>query len=407
MSQKVHFTNASHIKLSGTLELPETETVRGYALFAHCFTCTQSSHGAQRISAALGAMGIATLRFDFTGLGRSEGEFADSHFSANIADIVAAADYLAEHHAAPALLIGHSLGGAAAIAAAEHIPDARGVITIGAPFAVDHVLGQLGDAVQRITEMGEGEVSIGGRPFFINRKFVESAYGQQQVERLAKLGRALLVLHAPTDTIVGVDEARQIFQAAKHPKSFISLPDADHLLTNAAQARYVATLIAAWAEPLIDDAQSTTPQSEAREGEVVVETAGGKFRQRVVAGAHAFISDEPASFGGSNMGPTPYDLLLAGLGSCTAMTIQMVAAREDIPLEHVRVTLRHKRCHSEDCAEAGTGKPRIEVIERDLQLTGELNSTQRARLLQIADKCPVHRTLEADPIIRTHLTSHL
>ncbi|WOE74128.1 bifunctional alpha/beta hydrolase/OsmC family protein [Alterisphingorhabdus coralli] len=404
MSQKVHFTNAKDIKLSGTLELPATEKVRGYALFAHCFTCTQASHGARRISEALGAMGIATLRFDFTGLGRSEGEFADSHFSANVADIVAAADYLDAEFEAPALLIGHSLGGAAVIAAAEQIPNAKAVITLGAPFAVDHVLGQLGDAVARIQQDGEGEVAIGGRPFHVNRAFVENAQGQDQATRLAKLHKALLVLHSPTDAIVGIDQARQIYEAAKHPKSFVSLPDADHLLTDAAQARYVAAMIAAWAAPHIpENTKEEETEQDAAEGEVMVESAGGKFSQRVTAGAHSFIADEPVSFGGSNLGPTPYDLLLAGLGSCTTMTIQMVAKREKIPLEHVSVTVRHKRCHSEDCQEAGEGRPRIEIIERDLKFTGDLDEAQRARLLEIADKCPVHRTLEADPIIKTKL----
>ncbi|MEO1045120.1 MAG: bifunctional alpha/beta hydrolase/OsmC family protein [Pseudomonadota bacterium] len=403
-SQKIDFTNAKDIKLSGTLELPAAGPVRGYALFAHCFTCTQASHGARRISEALGGMGIATLRFDFTGLGRSEGDFADSHFSSNVSDIIAAAEYLTGTYQGPALLIGHSLGGAAVIAAAEHVPSARAVITLGAPFAVDHVLGQLGDAVERITQDGEGEVTIGGRPFYVNRDFIDNAHGQDQAARLGKLRRALLVLHSPTDTIVGIDEARQIYEAAKHPKSFVSLPDADHLLTDADQARYVAAIIAAWAVPHIaTEAQDQQAGDATAEGEVLVESAGGKFSQRVTAGAHSFIADEPLSFGGSNLGPTPYDLLLAGLGSCTTMTIQMVAKREKIPLDHVNVTVRHKRCHSEDCQEAGRGRPRIEIIERDLHFTGALDEAQRARLLEIADKCPVHRTLEADPIIRTKL----
>lgn len=402
MRQAVRFANLAGHQLAGTLELPDAGPPRGFALFAHCFTCTQNSHGARRISAALGERGIATLRFDFTGLGRSEGAFRDSHFSANVGDLTAAAEFLRNHHHAPTLLIGHSLGGAAVIAAARHVPEARAVITLGAPFEVDHVLAQLGDAVERIEAEGEGEVAIGGRPFWVNRGFIDEARGHDQRARLAALGKALLVMHSPTDQVVGIDEARGILEAARHPKSFVSLPDADHLLTDSGQAQYVADLITAWAEPYLPTVR-TPERRELAEGHVMVETAGGKFRQHIYASGHHLTGDEPAAMGGTNMGPTPYDLLLAALGTCTSMTIKLVADREGIPLEHVAVTLEHKRCHSDDCAEAGTGRPRIELIERKLRFTGDLTAEQTERLLAIADRCPVHRTLESEPVIRTTL----
>lgn len=300
---------------------------------------------------------------------------------------------------APVLLIGHSLGGAAVIAAAADIPESKAVVTLGSPYDVDHVLGQLGDGLETIKKEGAGEVAIGGRPFHVTKEFVEAAYGQDQGERLKNLKKNLLVMHSPIDNIVSIDEAGKIYSAAKHPKSFISLGQADHLLTKADDAAFVANMITAWAEPLLPEAISP----ELAEGHVLVETAGGKFRQHILASGHHMTGDEPERLGGTNLGPTPYDLLLAGLGACTSMTIKLVADREKIPLEHVRVVLDHKRCHSADCQEEGEGRGKIEVIERKLYFTGDLTEEQEARLVKIADRCPVHRTLENEPVITTNL----
>ena len=399
MRRDVQFRNGRGVELAGHLQLPPGP-VRAVALFAHCFTCTAASHGATRTSTALAEHGIATLAFDFTGLGKSGGAFSDSGFGANVDDLVAAADYLRAEIGAPAILIGHSLGGAAVIAAADRIPEARAVVTIGAPFDPAHVLHQIGEGVDHVRRDGKGDVAIGGRPFCITKDFLDSVVEQDQAGRLAHLDRALLVLHAPTDAIVGIDNAGAIFQAAKHLKSFVSLDGADHLLTKPGSAAYAAAIIAAWVEPFLEPAKAPDAPEE---GYVRVSSGEGKFVQIVESSGHSFLADEPLRVGGNDLGPTPYDLLLAALGTCTAMTIRMAAARDKIPIGNVSVTLDHQRCHAEDCETAGEGRPKVEVIQRVITVEGDLNETQRARVLTIADKCPVHRTLESEPVIRTRL----
>jgi len=388
MRRTMTFLNADGVRLHGALELPPGR-IRAVAVFAHCFTGSSAHIGARRITTALAAKGIATLAFDFTGLGKSEGQFADSDFDANVADLIAAAAHLRTEMLAPAILVGHSLGGAAVIAAAEHIPEVKAVVTIGAPFDPAHVLHQLGDGVERVREQGVGEVAIGGRPFTVTREFIEAAEHQDQAARLARLKRALLVMHAPTDTTVGIDNAGKIFVAAKHPKSFISLDGADHLLTVPGAAAYAASIIAAWSEVYLPAASCAAAMPE---GHVTVTGAEGKFLQIIDAGGHSFLADEPLAKGGTDLGPTPYDLLLSALGACTSMTMEMVAARENIPLEGQSVTLEHRRCHADDCREPG-GHHKLERIERRIIITGPLNEAQRARLMAIADKCPVHLTL--------------
>lgn len=399
MRRDVDFTNASGTRLVGRLELPPG-AIRAVALFAHCFTCTIQSHGARRISTALAEHGIATLAFDFTGLGKSEGAFADSHFAANVDDLIAAAAYLRSTIGAPSLLVGHSLGGAAVIAAAGALSECKAVVTIGAPFDPAHVLHQLGDQVAAVRAAGQAKVTIGGRPFEVSSAFLDAVEGQDQAGRLAQLKRALLVLHAPTDATVGIENAAEIFGAAKHPKSFVSLHGADHLLTQPTSAAYAAAMIAAWVEPYLASAQSADAPAE---GHVRVTTTDAKFTAIVESSGHSFLADEPLKVGGTDLGPTPYDLLLSALGSCTAMTIKLVAEREGMPLTGVAVTLDHGRCHSEDCLASGDGRPKIEVLSRAITLSGALTDAQRARLLVIADKCPVHRTLESHPVIKTIL----
>ena len=400
MRREVRFENALGTTLAGALELPAGR-VRGVALFAHCFTCSAQSHGARRVSLALAAAGIATLRFDFTGLGRSGGDFADSHFGANVEDLIAAAAHLEATVGAPAILIGHSLGGAAVIAAAGRLPSVRAVVTIGAPFDPAHVLHQLGSSADAVAATGMGEVTIAGRSFAIRRDFLDAVAGQDQAGRLAGLKRALLVLHAPGDTIVGIDNARRIFEAARHPKSFIVLDGADHLLTDAAHAAYAAAIVATWVEPYLPPAQTIDPVPE---GRVRVTAGDGKFVQIVDSAGHSFLADEPVGIGGGDLGPTPYDLLLAALGTCTAMTLKIVAARENIPLTGVSVELRHARHHADDSAAAMAERPRLEVLTRAISPVGDLTEAQRTRLLSVADRCPVHRTIESGPRIETILT---
>ena len=388
--------------LSARLDGPDGPPALATALFAHCFTCTKDILAANRVSAALVAGGIAVLRFDFTGLGSSEGEFANTGFSSNLDDLIAAADHLRGLGRAPALMIGHSLGGAAVLAAAPRIPEAKALCTIGAPFDTAHVVHQFAEAVPEIEARGEALVRLAGRPFTIRRSFLDDVRAQDQAARIAHLGRALLVLHSPVDDLVGIDNARAIFDAARHPKSFVSLDAADHLLTRAADAEYAAAVLAAWASRYIgaDLTPATTPAPTAT-AVSVRETGRGRLQQEVRVGPYRLLADEPVAAGGLGSGPTPYDLLLAGLGACTAMTLRLYADGKGWPLEGVRVDLDHAKVHAADCAACETKEGRIDRIERRVALAGPLDPAQRARLLEIADKCPVHRTLHAEVLVET------
>jgi putative redox protein len=403
LSERVSFPGTQGQTLAARLDRPDRPP-RAYALFAHCFTCTKDVFAAQRIAEALAEQGVAVLRFDFTGLGHSEGEFANTDFTSNLDDLVAAADFLGRERAAPQLLIGHSLGGAAVIAAARRIPAARAVATIGAPADPDHVRHLLADATDRIEAEGRAEVELAGRRFTISRKFLDDIAQQTLHDDLAQLRKALMVFHAPLDAVVGIDNASAIFGAAKHPKSFISLDDADHLLSRRKDAVYVAHTLAAWAERYLDapadDAEARDLPAPA-EGEVIVqETGAGGFQNAVRAGRHRLQADEPRAVGGTDTGPTPYDFLLTALGACTSMTLRMYAARKKLALRRVTVRLRHEKIHAEDSA---SGDGRVDLMTRHIQIEGDLSQAERQRLIEIADKCPVHRTLEGDIRVRTEL----
>jgi uncharacterized OsmC-like protein/fermentation-respiration switch protein FrsA (DUF1100 family) len=396
-NERFQFTGAGGQQLAAALELPEREPV-AYALFAHCFTCGKDVLAASRIAVALAAKGIAVLRFDFTGLGSSEGDFANTTFSSNVADLVRAADHLRETRKAPAILIGHSLGGAAILAAAAQIPDAKAVVTIAAPSDPAHVTGLFADRVADIRAQGKVEVSLAGRPFPISREFLDDVAEHNLMAHVNKLHRALLVMHAPADDTVGIDNATRIFLAAKHPKSFVSLVDADHLLTRKADAIYVADVIAAWAERYLEPAapEQAAVSDKAPRNVVVRETRNSRLQQAVTIGPHHMLADEPVAAGGEDSGPGPYDFLLAGLGACTSMTMRLYAERKSLPLERVTVTLRHNKIHAEDCAECETKAGMLDQIDRVIGMEGALDAEQRKRLMEIADKCPVHRTLTSE-----------
>jgi uncharacterized OsmC-like protein/fermentation-respiration switch protein FrsA (DUF1100 family) len=401
-TERFQFTGSGGHQLAAALDMPEREPV-AYALFAHCFTCGKDALAARRIALALAAKGIAVLRFDFTGLGSSEGEFANSTFSSNVADLVRAAGHLRETRKSPAILIGHSLGGAAILAAAGQIPDAIAVVTIAAPSDPAHVIGLFADRVEDIRKHGKVQVSLAGRPFHISREFLDDIGEHGLMAHVTKLQKALLVMHAPTDDTVGIDNATRIFVAAKHPKSFVSLAGADHLLTDRRDAAYVADVVAAWAERYVDPA---TPSPAADPGEaprnvVVRETRNSKFQQTVSIGPHRLLADEPVAAGGEDTGPGPYDYLLAGLGACTSMTMRLYADRKALPLERVTVTLKHSRIHAEDCAECETKAGMLDQIDRSIAMDGALDAEQRRKLMEIADKCPVHRTLTSEIRILT------
>jgi uncharacterized OsmC-like protein/alpha/beta superfamily hydrolase len=405
-SEKIEFPGASGVMLAARLDLPEG-SVRAYALFAHCFTCSKDILAAAKISQGLAAQGIAVLRFDFTGLGHSEGEFANTNFSSNVGDLLAAVDWLRQTREAPAIIIGHSLGGAAVLAAAGSVPEAKAIATIGAPADPAHVSHNFDDAIALIREKGEAEVSLGGRPFTIKQQFLDDIAEQKMQTSIAGMGKALIVFHAPLDNQVSVDNAAQIFQAAKHPKSFVSLDDADHLLSRRDDAIYVANVISSWATRYLGETASakTSPNLNAKPGTVVVaETGNGKFAQAVsVGGAHSLLADEPLHYGGNDTGPSPYDYLLAGLGACTSMTMRMYADRKNIPLERVSVTLKHNKIHASDCETCETVEGKIDSIEREIEISGNLDEDSRQKLLEIADRCPVHRTLNSEVEITSRL----
>jgi uncharacterized OsmC-like protein/alpha/beta superfamily hydrolase len=400
-SRKVKFPGATGAQLAARLDLP-TEP-RAYALFAHCFTCGKDIFAASRIAEGLAARDIAVLRFDFTGIGSSEGEFANTNFSSNVGDLVAAADYLRRNHGPPSLLIGHSLGGAAVLAAAPHVPDATAVVTIGAPASAVHVARNFAASLADVFQKGTAEVTLAGRTFTITKQFLDDLTGQNFLDELGSMKKALLVCHAPQDEYVGIENASTIFTAARHPKSFLSLDTADHLLRARADAIYVADVIATWASRYLLGGEQAAALPE---GVVEVsETRGGRFLQRVRAGRHNLLADEPVAVGGNDAGPGPYDYLLAGLGACTSMTMRLYAERKGINAERFSIRLSHRRIYAEDCADCDTKEGNIGEITRDITIEGDVPEAARARLMEIADRCPVHQTLTHEIKIRSRLVS--
>lgn len=400
--KKFIFKNKQGIELSGLLELPEQPIA--FALFAHCFTCGKDISSASRIARKLASQGIAVLRFDFTGLGNSDGDFANSNFSANLDDLRSAADYLRKHYQAPEFLIGHSLGGTAILAVSEDIPEAKAVVTIGAPAEPNHVLKQFSAHIDEINQHGCKQIELAGRSFSIKKQFIDDLNTYSVVERISKLRKPLLIFHSPIDTTVSIDQAKKIYTAAKHPKSFISLDKADHLLMNKQDSEYVADTIQAWAQRYLSaPIKAQENDTLIKNGHVIVKEKNHAFLRTIITDSHEFLSDEPIRVGGSNLGPTPYDLLLASLGSCTSMTLRMYANQKKFNITKIEVRLRHDRVHNEDCQACLDGKFIQDVIYRELIIEGDINQKQRQRMLQIADLCPVHKTLHNEIDIQTIL----
>ena len=396
---RVEFPNAAGETLSGILSLPVT-TPRAYALFAHCFTCSKNLKAATNISRSLTKAGLAVLRFDFTGLGDSEGDFADTNFSSNVGDLIAAARYLEQERAAPAVLVGHSLGGTAVLRAAKEIPSAVAIATIGSPAEPAHMAHLLGESRAELEAEGLAEVTLGGRPFTIKRQFLDDIEGQRLAESVASLRKALLIMHAPLDDTVEIANASALFAAAKHPKSFISLDEADHLLSRNEDSEYAGHVLAAWATRYLP-ADPQTDDLRAVEGEVVARTNIGGFRTEVAAGPHVLIADEPLAVGGTNLGPTPYGLLSAALATCTTMTLKMYASLKKLELRSTTVRVTHDKVHAEDCSDCETTTGKIDEFRREISFDGNLTAAEQRRLLEIADKCPVHKSLHGEVKIRT------
>ena len=403
--KKLYFKGSGGNQLSALLDLPADGRPEAFALFAHCFTCTKNLKSINHISRALTRERVAVLRFDFTGLGESEGDFADTNFSTNIADLVAAADFLDAEYEAPKILIGHSLGGAAVLQAAGKIGSSKAVAVIGAPADPAHVMRHFKEHQETLALEGEAEIDIEGRSFRIKKQFLDDL-GEVQMEKAVRnLKKALLIFHSPMDETVSIDNAARIFQYARHPKSFISLDQADHLLMNAGDARYVGAMIASWVRKYLTIERPETLGEGISKNQVVARIGETGFRTEIMANGLSLIADEPVSAGGTNMGPTPYDYLVAGLGACTAMTLRMYADRKQWPLEEVVVSLFHKKIHARDCQTCETDQTMVDWIERDVGLMGPLDASQLQRLMEIADRCPVHRTLESKVKIKTNLKS--
>ena len=400
MRQKVEFTSGGYT-LSGLLETPASK-VKFYALFAHCFTCGKDVAAASRISRALTEKGIAVLRFDFTGLGNSDGDFANTNFSSNIQDLVAAADFLRQQYSAPKLLIGHSLGGAAVLGVGHKVAESVAVVTIGSPSDAAHVAHNFAAHITDIETKGEAEVNLAGRKFTIQKQFLDDI-NRYDTSHISKLKKALLVMHSPVDSIVNISQAEKIYQAAVHPKSFVSLDNADHLLTNKDDAEYAAAVIAAWASRYVPSDADSYKKTVAQ-GLVLVEEKDHKFTQHISTASHYWLADEPLKVGGKNTGPDPYEHLLAGLGACTAMTLRMYAQRKKWPIENISVELTHSRNYQEDCNEC-EDQTGIEAIVRTIRYTGDLDEVQSASFLAIADKCPVHKTLHNNVTVKSTLVT--
>ena len=397
---KVTFKNSEGNELSGYLEFPLNREPHSFVLFAHCFTCNKNFFAVKNIARALTSDGYGVLRFDFAGLGESEGDFADTNFSGNVEDLVAAARFLEEEHQAPELLVGHSLGGAAVVFAAEQIPSVRAVATIGAPSSPTHVKHLLKSGIDEIKENGLANVNVGGRNFTIKEQFLEDLNTKELQQLVKNLDIALLILHSPQDMVVEIANAEELYIAAKHPKSFVSLDGADHLLTHAKDSIYAGDVIAAWAKRYLEIPEQ--PDLETKH-EVVANLGAEGFTTQMRAGKHFFTIDEPESFGGKDFGPSPYDFLSGALAACTSMTIQMYVRRKKWSVENVETHVNHQKNHAEDCEQCELKAAKIDVFEREIIIKGDLDEKQKEKILEIADKCPVHRTLHNEVKITTEL----
>ncbi|MCU0591807.1 MAG: bifunctional alpha/beta hydrolase/OsmC family protein [Desulfobacterales bacterium] len=401
--QKFEIAAPGGQRLSAILDLPVDGAPIAFAIFAHCFTCSKDLKAVYHISRTLTRERIGVLRFDFTGLGESSGDFADTSLRSNVNDLIAAAEFLTSRFEGPRLLIGHSFGGAAVLQAAAAIPTCRAVVTIAAPADPRHVFKTLGSAAEAIASRGEAEVTIAGRPFTLRKKFLDDLAGIDPEAAIRDLNRALLVMHSPLDEVVGIENAARIFQVARHPKSFVSLDQADHLLSNLADSRYAGAVIAAWARRYLASPAAATAKRPAADQRITARTGPGGFLTEILVNRHSLVADEPVQAGGTDQGPSPFDLLVAALGACTAMTLRMYADRKSWPLEAATVRLTHDKIHAADCETCETREGMLDRIEREIEIEGPLDADQKQRLLQIADRCPVHRTLTSEVQIKTRL----
>lgn len=402
--EKVSFKNKDNEQLAGRLELPLDQKPHNFVVFAHCFTCTKNLTAIRNIGRALARVGFGVLRFDFTGLGESEGDFENTNFSGNVDDLVEAAQFLEKNYMAPSLIIGHSLGGAAAIFASARLPSIKAVAVINSPSNPSHVMHLLKDSATEINKKGKAKVNLGGIDFTIKKQFLDDLQNKSLMDVVSDFRKALLILHSPQDKTVEIKNAEDVYLAAHHPKSFISLDGVDHLLSNKEDSEYVGEVIAGWASRYVE----IPPQKKISSKSKVAASLNDedKFTTHLKLGDHTAIADEPTSFGGNNFGPTPYEYISAGLASCTAMTIQMYAKRKKWKIENITVHIDYSKDHAVDCEACEDKSAKIDTFTRKIKFDGNLSAEQKKRLLEIADKCPVHKTLITETQILTEIVEN-
>lgn len=400
-STKLNITNSKGQKLNAFLELPANQKPNYYAIFAHCFTCSSSLSAVKNISRTLTNYGFGVVRFDFTGLGRSEGEFAESHFSGNVDDLIAVSNFMSSQYESPSLLVGHSLGGAAVITAASQLNSVKAVATIGAPGTVSHVKHLFSHSVEEIKDKGEIDINIGGRPFKVNSDFIENFDKTDLPSVVKRLRKPLLILHSPIDTIVGIENAEQLYHNAHHPKSFVTLDNADHLLSNPKDSIYTGNVIGAWVERYFEPRENQMLETNGEQIVGHLNLIEDNFTTSIQSKKHSMIADEPISFGGDDFGPSPYEYLNAGLAACTVMTLKLYAERKKWDLKEVFVYISHSRKHSDDLGIEKDRPTYLDHITKKLKFVGNLDEKQKQRLKEIASKCPVHKTIASEVVFDT------
>lgn len=396
--QDLTFPNAEGQQLSAKLYLPLDDSPRFYAIFAHCFTCSKNYKAVTNISETLAHLGVAVLSFDFTGLGMSEGKFEETEFSSNVGDLLAASNFLDDKYEAPKLLIGHSLGGAAILFASDIIPSVQALVTIGAPADPKHVKHLFEEDIETIKKKGSAKVNIGGRSFRLRKDFLDDLESQDLPKILGRSRKALLIMHSPQDKIVEIKNAADLYHLAHHPKSFVTLDRSDHLLTDERESKYVGEVISTWSKKYLPLEIS---ENDIDGHQVKVRLFGDSYTTEVKTPYHHLLADEPEKLGGKNLGPNPYDLLMASLGACTVMTLKMYANRKKWDLKEITVYMDHDKVHFEDSENFEKSSAKVSRFTRTLEIEGELTAEMKVKLLEIADKCPVHRTLHEDIVIET------